>query len=64
MNILYISTYGLKYYTMILIKEKLDIISNQEFWDKIEYLNSTDTEGQVMIYETFYWLNSGKFDIN
>lgn len=49
---------------MILVKEKLDIISNQEFWDKIEYLNSTDTEGQVMIYETFYWLNSGKFDIN
>ena len=64
MNILYISTYGLKYYTMILVKEKLDIISNQVFWDNIEYLNSTDTGGEGMIYDTVYWLNSGKFDIN
>lgn len=60
LNVLYIISYGLKYHTMILVASKLKQIESSKFWLDMKYLNETDLDSQKNIYETFYWLNSGK----
>lgn len=63
---LYITSYGLKFHTMILVSNQLETIKTVEFWNKVSSLNRTTIAGQKSVYETFYWLNSGKlkFDTN
>lgn len=56
---LYITSYGLKFHTMLLVAEKFRKIQNVEFWYKVNQLNSTSLGAQRMVYETLYWLNSG-----
>lgn len=59
MNILYISSYGLKYYTMILVSRKKELISKNSFWYNAVNVKSNDTSAQKELFLTFYWLNSG-----
>lgn len=61
LNVLYIISYGLKYHTMILVASQLRQIETAKFWSDLKNLNETDFQSQKNIYETFYWLNSGKF---
>ena len=61
LNVLYIISYGLKYHTMILVASQLRKIETTKFWLDLGKLNETDLQSQKNIYETFYWLNSGKY---
>ena len=53
------ASYGLKYNTMMIIKEKEVQISNPNFWNDLLRLNSSDEESKKKYFEIFYWLNSG-----
>ena len=44
---------------MILIDKSLEKVNDTSFWEKVKSLNLNDTNAQVEIYDTFYWLNSG-----
>ena len=56
---LYIGSYSLKYFTMIIVAKELVNIESLDFWRDLQYLNASDLNAQVKTYETFYWLNSG-----
>ena len=60
MIIFYIASYGLKYYTMVIISTELKNIESGLFWKSLETLNETDVDHQIKAFQTFYWLNSGK----
>ncbi len=38
-----------------------DKLSDQDFWLKIASLSPNDTASQIDVYNTFYWLNDGKY---
>jgi hypothetical protein len=59
MSVLYISSFGLKYYTIVNVALHRAQISSAEFWKQISKLSPNDFEAQKEIYETFYWLNDG-----
>ncbi len=61
LNILFITSYCLKFHTMLVVSNKFEQIKTDDFWLKVNTLNATDLEGQKSIFETFYWLNSGLF---
>jgi hypothetical protein len=61
MNILYICSFVLKYYTMINVSMHRNKIETVSFWNKVGNLNETDILTQKEIFETFYWLNDGNF---
>jgi hypothetical protein len=58
--ILYCASYGLKFHTMFQVSCQFKTIERNEFWAKVNTLNSMDLEAQKTVYETLYWLNSGK----
>ena len=60
MGILYVGSYGLKFYTLIRVKNERSLLSDPHFWDLVEGLNESLIEKQKSVYETFYWLNNGK----
>ncbi len=55
MNSLYIMSYGLKFYTVMMVYYNLNKIEKPDFWKSI----SNDTNTQKKAYNTFYWLNAG-----
>jgi hypothetical protein len=59
MNAVYLGSYGLKYFTMIVVYNYTNEISEPSFWEKVRNLNEKDLEGQLEVYQVFYWLNSG-----
>ena len=59
MNILYIASFSLKYYTIIVVTIEFSKVSSSDFWLQTN-LNTTDTGIEKSLYETFYWLNRGK----
>lgn len=61
MNVLYLSSFGLKYQTMSMVSDNLKLIEKDEFWIKVNQLNSSDTISQKEVYNVFYWLNSDRF---
>ena len=60
MIILYITSYGLKYYTLIFVQGVKSNLDSHEFWEKLEHLEATDIESQEYFYTIFYWLNDGR----
>ena len=47
---------------MFSVSNKLDIISNDQFWMNLERKGFIDDEdSQSEVFEIFYWLNSGLF---
>ena len=59
MNILYVASYSLHYYTMIVVSFELKRLESEEFWTTIAQLNETKVDEQKSVYQTFYWLNQG-----
>ncbi|RNA03569.1 Short transient receptor potential channel 6 [Brachionus plicatilis] len=58
MNVLYISSFGLKYYTMYIASFNKKKVLEKEFWDKAVGLNGSSVDEQKKIYDTIYWLNN------
>lgn len=59
MNVIYVSSFGLKYYTMIMVRITKNRVLNEQFWEKASTLNETDYAGQKDAYNAIYWLNNG-----
>lgn len=60
MNVIYVSSFSLKYYTMIVVRLTKYKVLDESFWDMASTLNETDYSGQKDVYNTIYWLNNGK----
>jgi hypothetical protein len=57
--LVFIISFAVKFYTMIRVTaEKMNLNSDQ-FWNKVNNLDSHDIPSQIQVFETFYWLNSG-----
>lgn len=61
MWILFITSYGLNYYTAVKVKSQIDKIREREFWNFLMNLSKNAIDDQKQVYETFYWLNAGTF---
>lgn len=59
MTVLYLFSYGLKYYTILIVSSNRELIKSREFWNKVNNMNSNDLDTQKEVYEVFYWLNDG-----
>jgi hypothetical protein len=57
--ILFSASYVINYYTLVKLLGCIDSLSNVDFWHKVANLTANDTQGQIDVYKTFYWLNSG-----
>jgi hypothetical protein len=57
----YTCSFGLKYYTIVQVAIYKAKISRQDFWNKVETLRADDTDSLKDVYDTFYWLNDGKW---
>ena len=58
--ILLATSYGLKFYTMIVVAMGKAQIGDHSFWHEVSLLEThNDTVKQASVYQTFYWLNSG-----
>ena len=62
MIILYFSSYGLKFYTIIKVGIEKEQLNDPKFWNLVSELEN-NIEGQKQVFETFYWLNEGKFSL-
>lgn len=60
MDVLYIASFGLKYYTKLVVSLNKIKVLDDKFWENAANLNVTDLDGQKEVYNTIYWLNSGK----
>jgi hypothetical protein len=60
MNILYVSSFGLKYYTMFVVSLNKKKLLDQNFWNMLARVNTTDVDAQNEFTNTVYWLNNGK----
>jgi hypothetical protein len=60
MNILYFAAFGLKYYTMLIVRLNINKLNSEAFWREIVSVNETELDKQIDIYQTFYWLNNGR----
>ena len=59
MSVLFGTSYGLKYYTMIVVEDEIESLEDSEFWRKLQSLDPSDIAGQEYFYTVFYWLNDG-----
>lgn len=61
MSILFISSYGLKFYTLIRVQIEKAKLSEDSFWIQVQNLNESSLTEQQTIYKSFYWLNNDRF---
>lgn len=59
MHLLFICSYALKYYTVVMVRIEKAKLSDPSFWNTINNMNN-DEETQKYVFQTFYWLNEGK----
>ena len=60
MYILFVSSFSLKFYTMILINIEKNKLSDPSFWSNVNSLNRiNDLNIQIDVFQVFYWLNDG-----
>lgn len=59
MNVIYVSSFSLKYYTMICVHLTKTRALEDGFWRTVANVNETDYATQRDIYNTIYWLNNG-----
>ena len=60
MHLLYIYSYALKFYTIIKVQIEKNKLDDPQFWYMVNNLDKNITN-QQSVYETFYWLNAGKY---
>lgn len=59
MNVLYVSSFGLKYYTMVVVRLNKIKVLDSRFWQNAVNLNATDSDAQKDVFDSIYWLNNG-----
>ena len=64
MSVLYMCSYGLKYFTTIYVAIKRMEIEQPEFWLEVSNLSVNNLLSQKKVYDTFYWLNAGMNNFN
>ena len=60
MIVLYVVSYLLKFFTILLVRKEKRKLSSLDFWMKFKNLSQHDLETQKDVYLTFYRLNAGK----
>ena len=60
MHLLFIYSYALKFYTIIKVQIEKNKLDDPKFWYMVNNLDKNITNKQS-VYETFYWLNAGKY---
>ncbi|CAF0993566.1 unnamed protein product [Brachionus calyciflorus] len=58
---LFICSFVLKYYTIFRVLNEIKKLDCENFWLKVRKLDSSDHEGQIEVFKTFYWLNNDRF---
>lgn len=59
--ILFVCSFGLKFYTLIIVTVEKEKLTSQDFWQLVgDLANKTETD-QINVFKTFYWLNRGKY---
>ncbi|CAF0736641.1 unnamed protein product [Rotaria sordida] len=61
MNILYLSSFALKYYVIYQVIHATKKLGDRDFQTKIENICELSKSEQLNIYRTFYWLNADRF---
>jgi hypothetical protein len=61
MGIIYITSFGIEFHTLAKVRQEKHRLDDEEFWNKVHHLNSSDLESQAEVYQTFYWLNNDRF---
>ncbi|CAF0978236.1 unnamed protein product [Adineta steineri] len=61
MNILYLSSFALKYYVFYQVTVAIRTIQKEDFIDDIKSLFNSTKEKQQSVYQTLYWLNADRF---
>jgi hypothetical protein len=65
MYILFVSSFSLKFYTMILIRIEINKLSDPAFWSNVNSLSKVnDLNTEIDVFQVFYWLNDGNFNFN
>lgn len=59
MNVLYVSAFGLKYYTMVVVTLNKNKVLKESFWERALNASETDIDVQKEVYTALYWLNNG-----
>lgn len=59
MNIIYLTSFFLKYYTMVEVHFAKEKVKSQLYWTNL--INSNNSVGQERdLFTTLYWLNAGE----
>ncbi len=61
LNILFIGSFGLKFYTLITVSIEKEKLSDPNFWELVAQLPHRNASDQLSVYKTFYWLNRDRF---
>ena len=61
MTFLYLSSFALKYYTILLVRMQLSRVQSNEFWQMVNNLDEFDLKAQKDVFYTFYILNEDRF---
>ncbi len=59
--IMFIGSFGLKFYTLIKVNIEKEKLLDPEFWDLVAHLSQRSADDQLSVYETFYWLNRDRY---
>ena len=60
MYFLFTASFGLKYYTMVVVAMERQKLADADFWRRVRDLVPSDEAAQIAVFQTFYWLNDGK----
>ncbi|CAF0714386.1 unnamed protein product [Brachionus calyciflorus] len=61
MILIFFSSYGLKLYTILIVRQNLERVCDPLFWSLVSNLNNSNLASQINVYKTFYWLNNDRF---
>ena len=60
-TVLYFTSYGLKYYTMFVVRQNKLKVSSFSYWNDYVILYHNNTEVQKDVFDTIYWLNNDRY---
>ena len=60
MNILYLSSFALKYYVIYQVNMSMKELIDPRFVQDVQMICSLNQTRQSEIYRVFYWLNAGE----
>ena len=61
MIVLYMLSYGLKLFLIIIVSFNIQKLKQPSFWIGLVNLNQSDLDAQKQYFKTFYWLNAGNY---